>query len=161
MTSFYLAALVLFSADPCIADSQAAIRTTQNGDDTGENASFQYNSDGSTIVTIYGYQVRFTAQQRQSDSMLQIIAYPNEMGVQFRIQNVLLGEAPEQMDTSGPVVTVTGRFFAHINMSNPVEVPMEISVSVQLVDEFTESTQEATMQGYPVMEKQLPNLLSQ
>lgn len=160
MTSFYLAALVLFSADPCIADAQAPIRARQNGDDTGENTIFEYNSDGSTTVSIYGYQVRFTAQQRQGDSVLQIIAYPNEMGVQFQIQHVLLGEASLQMSSTCPVVNVVGCVFAQINMAKPIQVSMEIPVSVQLVDEFIEGTQEAAMQGCPVMEKQLPNLLT-
>ena len=159
MTSFYLAALVLCSAQAQAAEAQVPIRTVQNGDDSSPN--FTYDQ-GFTLVSKNGYQLRCTAQQRISDNMLQVVVYPSEMNLRFQIQDITFGDAPAQMGATGPVAQVQGQVTAQTNNSStPTFAPLVIPVQVQPVSDFTLSTQEAKMQGYPVFEKSLPNLVTQ
>lgn len=124
-----------------------------------EQYQLQYNS-GNTIASIFSYHVKFVAEQRYSDSMAEVVVIPQEQGISFQIQSVDFIVMPPSNDVSGPVAQIEGTFRVQINQQNPVSIPKTVQVMVSSVEDFSVSGDEATIQGYPVFQKQLSQMLS-
>lgn len=131
----------------------------QGGDDTYQEYQLQYYP-GYTQVSLFNYNVKITAEQRTSDNMVQIVAMPDQMGVQFQIQNVNFQVASADQNPSGPVAIVTGIFAIQLGYQTPSPMQKTIPVQISDVSEFSISQDEAMMQGNPVFQKQLPSMLS-
>lgn len=124
-----------------------------------EQFQVTYNS-GYTVVSIYGYSVKITAEQRTTDNMAQVVILPREEGIQFQILNVEFTVLPQGNDIGGPVAQVGGVFTVQYTTGSPITVSKVIPVQLAFVDDFSMSADEARVEGDVVFQKQLPSLLS-
>jgi hypothetical protein len=123
-----------------------------------EQFQIEYTT-GSSRVSLYGYHIKITAEQRSSDNLAQVVILPNEEGVQFTIQQVDFTVIPPGGDVAGPVANVQGVFTIQYSTGAPITVVKTIPVQLSIVDTFTISQDEATVEGIQVYRKQLPSLL--
>jgi hypothetical protein len=156
-----LLTLLLLFASCCQADDyyphpKYLLINDNAGDLAGRHFDF---SLGSTTVSQYDYTVKITAEQRFSDKQLLIIAFPQEMGVSFRIHRVRIGKAP-QFHLKGPVAHVTGVFSARVSENGPLGARMTVPVQIAPVNEFTVSANEALIQGNQYVVKNLPRMVT-
>lgn len=133
--------LLLTSFTPYIA-----LVDDDNAGDELQERHFTFGM-GYTTVTYYDNIVKITAEQRTSDNMLQVIVFPQEMGVKFNLNNVQVGLAPPRYNLQGKVARVTGVFVAQVNEGNPMRGRMMVPVQISQVSEFTVSSNEALIQG--------------
>ena len=107
---------------------------------------------GATTAKFDNYQVKVTSEQRASDHELLVIAFPNEQGVLFHIQNVRIGKAP-RYNLQGAVAHVTGFLRTRANEYYPLRRRITVPVQIARVNEFTVSANEALIQGNQFYEK--------
>lgn len=143
-------------ADDCYPHPKYLLISENAGDLSGRHFDF---SLGSTTVSQFDYSVKITAEQRFSDKQLLVIAFPQEMGVSFRIQRVRIGKAP-QFNLRGPVAHVTGVFSARVSENRPLSARITVPVQIEPVNEFTVSTNEALIQGNQYVLKNLPRMVT-
>lgn len=121
---------------------------------------FQYYS-GYTEVTLYSYHMKIVAEQRSTDNLAQVVAVSQEMGLTFQIQNVSFEVLPPSNDVGGPVAKVHGVFMVQVGDSPAMSVNSTVTVMVSDVFDFSVSPQQALFQGYPFVQRQLSQMLSQ
>lgn len=148
--------LSLFLSILCFAP---AICLAQDGDDTYQEYQLQYYP-GYTQVSLFNYNLKITAEQRTSDNMVQIVVVPDQMGVQFQIQDVTFKVASSEENPSGPLAIVTGTMAVQLGYQAPTPMQKTIPVQISDVSQFSISQDEAMMQGNPVFQKQLSSMLS-
>lgn len=117
-------------------------------------------SRGATVVTIDGYHVKITAEQRRTDKKVQVVAYPQEQGVLFHIQGVQFGKMPHNPQVTGPVAKVRGSFTIQESNAGDSSLRRVIPVEVIPVNEFSITPDEARMQGNVCFQKDLSHMLS-
>jgi len=127
--------------------------------DAYQECQLQYYP-GYTLVSLFNYNVKIVAEQRTTDNMVQVVVLPQEMNVQFQIQNIDFQVAPQDANPSGPLALVTGTFGVQLGYQGQTPMQKTIPVQISDVSEFSISQDEAMMQGNPVFQKQLPNMLS-
>jgi len=130
-------------------------------DDTNGLETAQYSfSMGATTVSFDDYQVKVTAEQRSTDNELLVIAFPNEQGVVFHIQDVRIGTGAPRYNIQGPVAHVEGFIRTQANENYPLRRRLSVPVQISPVSEFTVSANEALIQGNQFYEKKLPEMVT-
>ncbi len=129
-------------------------------DDTGGLERIHFDlASGATTLSFDNYQLKITAEQRAQDHNLLVIAFPNEQGITFHIQNVRIGPAPSY-NLKGGVAHVTGFIRARANEYYPLRRRITVPVEIARVNEFTVSANEALIQGNQFYEKKLPHMVT-
>ncbi len=140
----------------CIADEKPQIEKI-SALQADENSGMQVSvGDGVTNVTINSFHVKITAQQRMQDNMVQVIAFPLDQGVQFRIEGVNFVQGTQGASMSGWTAQVHGVFIFPTNNQTMARVSKTVPVQLTMVDQFTVSSDEAQFQGNPCVEQPLP-----
>lgn len=116
----------------------------------------EFNS-GYSNLTMYSYHVKLTAEQRLSDNLVQVIAIPQEQGVQFNILNVRFGQMPESANLDGPAAIVQGVLLIRTGEMTSTRVAEMVPIQINTVTDFSMSADTARMMGYPCVQRVMQN----
>lgn len=152
MNLLHLGLLFMAALAPC-----AAIHAQDIDNMGNEGKPLVEFNNGYSNLTIYSYHVKFTAEQRLSDNLVQVIAIPQEQGAQFRILNVRFGQMPESSGLSGPAAIVQGALLIRTGEVTSTRVAEVVPIQINTVTDFSMSADTARMMGYPCVQRVMPN----